>query len=179
MPSTRCSAAEGVTLAAIFGPQHGFHSTLQDNMIETPHAEDAARRVPVYSLYSETREPTDAMLEGLDVLVVDLQDVGTRVYTFIYTMAYCLKAAARRGLPVIVCDRPNPIGGQTVEGPMLTPGYESFVGLYPIALRHGLTIAELARLFNDAVRHRRATRDGRDGGLVARRLVGHDRRCRG
>ena len=124
-------------------------------MIETPHAEDAARRVPVYSLYSETREPTDAMLEGLDVLVVDLQDVGTRVYTFIYTMAYCLKAAARRGLPVIVCDRPNPIGGRIVEGPTLAPGFESFVGLYPIALRHGLTIAELARLFNDAVRHRR------------------------
>ena len=144
----RVAAADDVTLAAIFGPQHGFHSTLQDNMIETPHAEDAARRVPVYSLYSETREPTDAMLEGLDVLVVDLQDVGTRVYTFIYTMAYCLKAAARKGIPVIVCDRPNPIGGRVVEGPMLTPGYESFVGLYPIALRHGLTIAELARLFN-------------------------------
>lgn len=142
-------AAEGVTLAAIFGPQHGFHSTLQDNMIETPHGEDRTRRVPVYSLYSETREPTDDMLEGLDVLVVDLQDVGTRVYTFIYTMAYCLKAAARVGIPVIVCDRPNPIGGTTLEGPMLQPGYESFVGLYPIALRHGLTIAELARLFNE------------------------------
>ncbi len=141
-------AAEGVTLAAVFGPQHGFHATLQDNMIETPHGQDAARSVPVYSLYSETREPTDAMLDGLDVLVVDLQDVGTRVYTFIYTMAYCLKAAARRGLPIIVCDRPNPIGGRTIEGPLLAPGFESFVGLYPIALRHGLTIAELAQLFN-------------------------------
>ncbi|BCS35441.1 hypothetical protein TBR22_A46680 [Luteitalea sp. TBR-22] len=141
--------AAGVTLGAIFGPQHGFHSNLQDNMIETPHAEDPARRVPVYSLYSETREPTEAMLEGLDALVIDLQDVGTRVYTFIYTMANCLKAAARRGLPVFVCDRPNPIGGRVVEGPMLIPGYESFVGLYPIALRHGLTIAELARLFNE------------------------------
>lgn len=145
---TQVAAAEGVTLAAIFGPQHGFHSTLQDNMIETPHAEDAARRVPVYSLYSETREPTDAMLDGVDVLVVDLQDVGTRVYTFVYTMANCLKAAARTGIPVIVCDRPNPINGRVVEGPMLIPGYESFVGLFPIALRHGLTIAELARLFN-------------------------------
>ncbi len=142
------TATPGVTLAALFGPQHGFHSTLQDNMIETPHAEDSQRRVPVYSLYSETREPTDAMLEGLDALVIDLQDVGTRVYTFIYTMAYCLKAAARRGLPVIVCDRPNPIGGRTVEGPMLQPGFESFVGLFPIALRHGLTIGELASLFN-------------------------------
>jgi uncharacterized protein YbbC (DUF1343 family) len=145
----KVTAAAGVTLGAIFGPQHGFHSTLQDNMIETPHAADASRRVPVYSLYSETREPTDAMLDGLDVLVVDLQDVGTRVYTFIYTMAYCLKAAARKGIPVIVCDRPNPIGGRTIEGPMLVPGFESFVGLYPIALRHGLTIAELARLFNE------------------------------
>ena len=139
----------GVTLGALFGPQHGFHSTLQDNMIETPHAEDARRRVPVYSLYSETREPTDEMLEGLDAIVVDLQDVGTRVYTFVYTMAYCLRAGARKGIPVIVCDRPNPIGGRTVEGPMLQPGYESFVGLYPIALRHGLTVAELATMFNE------------------------------
>lgn len=146
--SEQVSSTPGVTLAALFGPQHGFHSTLQDNMIETPHAEDTGRRVPVYSLYSETREPTDAMLDGLDALVVDLQDVGTRVYTFIYTMAYCLKAAARRGLPVIVCDRPNPIGGRIIEGPLLQPGFESFVGLYPIALRHGLTIGELARLFN-------------------------------
>ncbi len=145
----RLHDAADVTLAALFGPQHGFHSTLQDNMIETPHDEDARRRVPVYSLYSETREPTDAMLDGLDVLVVDLQDVGTRVYTFIYTMANCMKAAARRGLPVIVCDRPNPVGGVGVEGPVLEAGYASFVGLFPIPLRHGLTIGELARLFND------------------------------
>lgn len=141
-------AAPDVTLAALFGPQHGFHSTLQDNMIETPHARDPRRAVPVHSLYSETREPTDAMLDGLDVLVIDLQDVGTRVYTFIYTMANCLRAAGRRGLPVIVCDRPNPIGGLDVEGPMLQPGLESFVGLFPIPLRHGLTIGELAQLFN-------------------------------
>src|SRR5690606_17755516 len=142
--------APGVTLAALFGPQHGFHATLQDNMIETPHGDDARRRIPVYSLYSEVREPTDAMLDGLDLLVIDLQDVGTRVYTFVYTMANCLRAAARVGLPVIVCDRPNPIGGAVMEGPMLRPGYESFVGLYPIPLRHGMTIGELARLFNDA-----------------------------
>jgi uncharacterized protein YbbC (DUF1343 family) len=103
----------------------------------------------VYSLYSETREPTDEMLAGLDAIVIDLQDVGTRIYTYIYTMAYCLKAAARNGLPVIVCDRPNPIGGAAVEGPMLEPGYESFVGLYPIPMRHGMTIGELARLFNE------------------------------
>jgi uncharacterized protein YbbC (DUF1343 family) len=145
----RLSADGSLSVGAIFGPQHGFHSTLQDNMIETAHAEDKCRRVPVYSLYSETREPTREMLEGLDALVIDLQDVGTRVYTFIYTMSNCLKAAARVGLPVIVCDRPNPVGGVEVEGPMLRAGFESFVGLFPIALRHGMTMGELARLFND------------------------------
>ena len=140
--------APGVTLAALFGPQHGFRADLQDNMIESPHASDAIRRVPVYSLYSETREPTAEMLRGLDVLVVDLQDVGARIYTFVYTMANCLRAAARHGVPVVVCDRPNPIGGAAVEGPMLEPGYESFVGLFPIPMRHGMTIGELAALFN-------------------------------
>jgi uncharacterized protein YbbC (DUF1343 family) len=145
----RVLADPQITLGAIFGPQHGFHATLQDNMIETPHAHDARRQVPVYSLYSETREPTPEMLRDLDVLVIDLQDVGTRVYTFIYTMANCLRAAGRVGLPVIVCDRPNPIGGVAVEGARLKPGFESFVGLFPIPLRHGLTIAELARFFND------------------------------
>ena len=140
----------GARLAAIFGPQHGFRSDVQENMIETEHGEDVVRRVPVYSLYSETREPTAAMLEGLDVLLIDLQDVGTRIYTYIYTMAYCLKAARASGLKVILCDRPNPIDGATVEGPMLAPGFESFVGLYPIPMRHGMTIGELARLFNDA-----------------------------
>jgi len=145
----RLVRADGVTLGAIFGPQHGFDADLQENMIETPHAESRAHRVKVYSLYSETREPTPAMLDGLDVLVVDLQDVGTRIYTFIYTMAYCLTGAAKAGIPVIVCDRPNPIGGVAVEGPMLERGFESFVGLYPIPMRHGLTIGELARLFND------------------------------
>ena len=136
-------------LAAIFGPQHGFRSDVQENMIETGHSHDDVRRVPVYSLYSETREPTGEMLKDLDVLVIDLQDVGTRIYTYIYTMAYCLSAAKKAGLKVIVCDRPNPIGGVAVEGPMLEHGYESFVGLYPIPMRHGMTIGELARLFND------------------------------
>jgi uncharacterized protein YbbC (DUF1343 family) len=136
-------------LAAIFGPQHGFRSDLQDNMIETPHATDPRREVPIFSLYSETREPTPEMLDLIDVLVIDLQDVGARIYTFIYTMANCLRAAARAGLPVIVCDRPNPIGGLQVEGPMLESGYESFVGQFPIPMRHGITVAELARLFNE------------------------------
>jgi uncharacterized protein YbbC (DUF1343 family) len=139
----------GVKLAAIFGPQHGFRSDVQDNMIETPHADDPSRRVPVYSLYSETREPTAAMLEGLDVLVIDLQDIGARIYTYIYTMANCLRACARHEIPVIVCDRPNPINGDEVEGALLVRGYESFVGQFQIPMRHGMTIGELAQMFND------------------------------
>jgi uncharacterized protein YbbC (DUF1343 family) len=141
--------ASDVALQALFGPQHGFRSDLQDNMIESPHGRFCARRLPVYSLYSETREPTADMLQGLDVLVIDLQDVGTRVYTFIYTMANCLRAARTHGVPVIVCDRPNPIGGEAVEGPMLLDAFTSFVGQFPIPMRHGMTIGELARLFNE------------------------------
>lgn len=144
------AAAPDVTLAAVFGPQHGFRSDVQDNMIETAHTRDDRQRVPIYSLYSETREPTAEMLGGLDLLVVDLQDVGTRVYTYIYTMANCLRAGRRHGVPVIVCDRPNPIAGEQVEGPVLESGYESFVGQFPIPLRHGMTVGELARLFNEA-----------------------------
>jgi uncharacterized protein YbbC (DUF1343 family) len=144
----RVAAAQGVELAAIFGPQHGFRSDVQDNMVETPHRDDPRRRVPIYSLYSETREPTAEMLRGIDVLLVDLQDIGARIYTYIYTMANCLRAAARHGIPVIVCDRPNPIGGIAVEGARLRRGWESFVGLFPIPMRHGMTIGELAQLFN-------------------------------
>jgi len=136
-------------LTALFGPQHGFRSDVQDNMVETGHAQDGLRRVPVYSLYSETREPTAAMLRDVDVLIVDLQDIGSRIYTFVYTMANCLVAARRHGVKVIVCDRPNPLGGLAVEGPVLEPGFESFVGLYPMPMRHGMTIGELARLFNE------------------------------
>ena len=146
----RLATADGVTLAAIFGPQHGFRSDVQDNMIETPHRDDPSRRVPVYSLYSETREPTAEMLKGLDVLVIDLQDIGARIYTYIYTMANCLRACAKHGVPAIVCDRPNPINGNDVEGQTLVRGYESFVGLFPIPMRHGMTIGELARLFNES-----------------------------
>ena len=148
-------AAEVVTavpearLSALFGPQHGFQSDRQDDMIETPHAQDAARGVPIHSLYSETRTPTAEMLRDLDLLVIDLPDVGTRVYTYAYTMANCLRACRACGLPVIVADRPNPIGGGEIEGPLLDPSCASFVGQFPIPLRHGLTIGELARLFND------------------------------
>jgi len=145
----RLLAAPGVTVGAIFGPQHGFRSDVQDNMIETPHTTDCRRRVPVYSLYSETREPTAEMLSHIDTLVIDLQDIGARIYTYIYTMANCLRACAKHGVDVIVCDRPNPIGGRQVEGPMLVPGFESFVGQFPIPMRHGMTIGELARFFNE------------------------------
>jgi uncharacterized protein YbbC (DUF1343 family) len=145
----RIAAEPGVTLAAVFGPQHGFHADVQDNMVETAHARHPRLGVPVHSLYSDTREPTAEMLDGLDLLVIDLQDVGTRVYTYIYTMANCLRAARRCGLRVVVCDRPNPIGGEALEGPVLDPAFASFVGQFPIPLRHGLTIGELARLFNE------------------------------
>jgi uncharacterized protein YbbC (DUF1343 family) len=148
----RLARERDLRVTAIFGPQHGFRSDLQDNMIETPHARDARREIPIYSLYSETREPTADMLRDVDVLVVDLQDVGTRVYTYVYTMANCMRAAARHGVHVIVCDRPNPVGGDDVEGNLLQPAYTSFVGQFPIPLRHGMTIGELARLFNDEFR---------------------------
>jgi uncharacterized protein YbbC (DUF1343 family) len=144
------SADPDVRLTALFGPQHGYRADVQDNMIETPHAKDPAQTVPVYSLYSETREPTAQMLKDVDVLVVDLQDVGARIYTFIYTMANCLRAGRKHGVPVVVTDRPNPIGGDSVGGPMLAKGFESFVGQFRIPLRHGMTIGELASLFNDA-----------------------------
>src|SRR5688572_8460326 len=144
------ASAPDVTLAAIFGPQHGYRADVQDNMIETGHVNDPTRGVPVYSLYSETREPTAEMLKGLDVLVIDLQDVGSRIYTFVYTMANCLRASRKHGVPVIVTDRPNPIGGEKVGGPILVEGFESFVGQFPIPMMHGMTIGELARFFNDA-----------------------------
>jgi uncharacterized protein YbbC (DUF1343 family) len=147
--SDRLFAGGDWRLTTLFGPQHGFHSDLQENMIESPHARDAKRRLPVYSLYSETREPTAAMLAEVDVLVVDLQDVGTRIYTYIYTLANCLRAARAHGTHVVVCDRPNPIDGVSIEGALLDPAYASFVGQFPIPMRHGLTIGEAARLFNE------------------------------
>ncbi|MCA1584610.1 MAG: DUF1343 domain-containing protein [Acidobacteria bacterium] len=142
-------ASRDLTVGAVFGPQHGFRSDVQDNMIETPHAElGSSRRVPVYSLYSDTREPTLDMVRGLDTLVIDLQDIGARIYTYVYTMANCMRACARHGIEVLVCDRPNPIGGLDVAGMTLRRGSESFVGQFPIPMRHGMTIGELALLFN-------------------------------
>ena len=119
-------------------------------MIETPHAEDRGAACARSTRCTATPASRRAeMLAGLDVLVIDLQDIGARIYTYVYTMANCLRACARLGLPVIVCDRPNPIGGVAVEGPMLDPAYASFVGQFPIPMRHGMTIGELARLFNE------------------------------
>ncbi len=138
-----------VNLTTLFGPQHGIRGDVQDNMIETGHLIDGKTGIPIYSLYSETREPTAEMLSDLDVLVFDLQDVGCRVYTFIYTMANCLKACARYGKKMIVLDRPNPINGTAVEGNFLEAGHESFVGMFPIPMRHGMTIGELAKFFNE------------------------------
>ena len=140
---------EGVKLTALFGPQHGIRGDVQDNMVETPHALDRETGLPVYSLYSETREPTERMLEEVDLIVCDLQDVGCRIYTFVYTIANCMRAARRLGKRVVVCDRPNPIGGVGVEGNILETEFESFVGQFPLPTRHGMTAGELSRMFNE------------------------------
>ena len=138
----------GVRLEALFGPQHGARGEKQDNMIESEHYTDPVTGLPVHSLYSEVRKPTPEMLSGLDGLLFDLQDVGVRVYTFVWTMALAMEACAEAGIPFVVLDRPNPIGGVVREGPVLRPGFESFVGLHPIPLRHGLSAGELAAWLN-------------------------------
>jgi uncharacterized protein YbbC (DUF1343 family) len=136
-------------LVALFSPQHGLWCEEQDNMIESPHGEYAPLQIPLYSLYSETRRPSAQMLEGIDCLLVDLQDVGTRVYTFVWTLSHCLEACADAGVRVVVLDRPNPLGGEVYEGPLLDTQYASFVGRASIPMRHGLTLGEMARLIND------------------------------
>ena len=138
-----------VNLTALFGPQHGIRGDVQDNMIETSHATDRKTGLPIYSLYSETREPTEEMLADVDLIVFDLQDVGCRIYTFVYTLANCMRAAKKFGKKVIACDRPNPIGGTQVAGNVLDPAFASFVGQFPIPTRHGMTVCELAQLFNE------------------------------
>ena len=138
-----------INLRALFGPQHGIRGDLQDNMIETAHAVDRMTGLPVHSLYSETREPTEAMLRDTDVLVFDMQDIGCRIYTFAYTMANCMRAAKALGKKVVVCDRPNPINGRTVNGNVLEEEQVSFVGFFSTPTRPGLTIGELAKLFNE------------------------------
>jgi uncharacterized protein YbbC (DUF1343 family) len=145
------AACDDVAITAAFGPQHGLRGDKQDNMIESPDFSDPVHGIPVFSLYGEVRRPTDAMMDSFDVLLVDLQDLGCRIYTFITTLRYVLEAASRHGKAVWVLDRPNPIG-RPVEGLMLRPGWESFVGAGPLPMRHGLTLGELGLWFVDALK---------------------------
>lgn len=132
---------------ALFGPQHGLWGEKQDNMVISPHERHTPWGVPAYSLYGETLRPTDEMLAGVEVFLVDLQDVGCRVYTYASTLLGCMEACASLGIKVVVADRPNPLGGEEVEGNLLRPSMESFVGAHPLPMRHGLTLGELARVF--------------------------------
>ncbi|MDQ6625675.1 MAG: DUF1343 domain-containing protein [Verrucomicrobiota bacterium] len=141
------TSGEFLRLSAFFGPQHGFLGQTQDNMVEWRSYEHARLGIPVFSLYGEHREPTPEMLDGLDVLLVDLQDVGARYYTFIWTLFLCMRACERAGVHVVVLDRPNPIDGLTKEGPLPDVRYLSFVGFHPLPVRHGLTIGEVSALF--------------------------------
>lgn len=143
-------ACQEFQLTTLMGPQHGIRGETQDNMIEWEGFQDRRTNVPVHSLYGRTRVPTAEMLKDIDTLVFDVQDVGTRVYTFIWTMAHAMEACAKLDKRFVVLDRPNPIGGEMVEGNILEPAYASFVGLLPIAMRHGMTVGELAKMFNDA-----------------------------
>jgi uncharacterized protein YbbC (DUF1343 family) len=143
------AALDGPRLTAAFGPQHGLRGDKQDNMVESADFVDPRHGIPVFSLYGEVRRPTPAMMQAFDVLLVDLQDLGCRIYTFITTLLYVLQAAAAHGKEVWVLDRPNP-AGRPVEGLTLRPGWESFVGAGPMPMRHGLTMAELALWFRKA-----------------------------
>lgn len=140
------AALPDLKLSAAFGPQHGLRGDKQDNMVESPDFVDPLHRIPVFSLYGEVRRPTAAMMDSFDVLLVDLQDLGCRIYTFITTLRYILEEAARHGKSVWVLDRPNP-AGRPVEGTLLRPGWESFVGAGALPMRHGLTMGELAQWF--------------------------------
>jgi uncharacterized protein YbbC (DUF1343 family) len=140
------AACSEIEIAAAFGPQHGLRGDKQDNMIESPDFDDPVHGFPVFSLYGEVRRPTYAMMDTFDVLLVDLQDLGCRIYTFITTLRFVLEAAARHGKEVWVLDRPNPVG-RPVEGPRLQPGWESFVGAGPMPMRHGLTLGEMGAWF--------------------------------
>jgi uncharacterized protein YbbC (DUF1343 family) len=140
------AACPDIKLAAAFGPQHGLRGDKQDNMVESPDFADPVHGIPVFSLYGEVRKPTDAMMQPWDVLLVDLQDLGCRIYTFITTLRYVLEAAAAHGKAVWVLDRPNPVG-RPVEGLTLREGWESFVGAGPMPMRHGMTLGELGHWF--------------------------------
>ena len=134
----------GSRLKKLYSPQHGIYADVQDNMVESDHFHHSYYDLPVFSLYADTRKPTSEMLAGIDHVIIDLQDVGTRVYTYIYTMIYMMEACGELGIQVIVLDRPNPIGGKRVAGNILDMNFRSFVGRYPLPMRHGLTIGEVA-----------------------------------
>ena len=138
-------------LKALFGPQHGHGGEDQDNMVETEHAVDPHLNIPVWSLYGNTREPSSEMFDSIDALIIDLQDVGTRVYTFAATMFHCMRVAAASGKKIIVLDRPNPLGGNVLEGNLLQRELFSFVGVFSLPMRHALTMAEMARVFQDGL----------------------------
>ncbi|MFY8125905.1 MAG: exo-beta-N-acetylmuramidase NamZ domain-containing protein [Hydrogenophaga sp.] len=144
------AALPELRLSAAFGPQHGLRGDKQDNMVESPNYIDPRWGIPIYSLYGEVRRPTDEMMASFDVLLVDLQDLGCRIYTFITTLRYVLEAAAAHGKSVWVLDRPNP-AGRPVEGLTLQPGWESFVGAGPMPMRHGMTMGELGHWFIDTL----------------------------
>ncbi len=159
------AATPGIDLAAAFGPQHGMRGDRQDNMVETETYKDPRHGIPVFSLYGEVRRPTDEMMQAFDLLVVDLQDIGTRIYTYVTTLCYCLEACAAHGKSIWVLDRPNP-AGRPIEGTILDPGWDSFVGAAPLIMRHGLTLGELATWYVE--------QKGLDVDLTVVPMVGYD-----
>jgi uncharacterized protein YbbC (DUF1343 family) len=146
--SLALKSTRGARLVALFGPEHGIWANAQD-LVEVDDSRDPRTGLAVHSLYGRTRVPTAGMLSGLDAVLVDLQDVGSRYYTYVYTMLHLMEACGREGRKVVVLDRPNPLGGEAVEGNLLDPAFASFVGLHPLPVRHGLTIGELALLFRE------------------------------
>ncbi|MGE5751424.1 MAG: exo-beta-N-acetylmuramidase NamZ domain-containing protein, partial [Nitrospirota bacterium] len=146
---TVCLKSKKFKLTTLFGPQHGILGQTQDNMIEWEGFRDPVTGLPVYSLYGKTRKPLPGMLANIDVLIVDLQDVGSRYYTFIWTLELCMQACHEAGKTVVILDRPNPVGGHITEGPVLKPEFASFVGLRPLPVRHGMTIGEIGLYVGD------------------------------
>ncbi|NLH16667.1 MAG: DUF1343 domain-containing protein [Phycisphaerae bacterium] len=148
-PAAKCLAEfPGARIVALFSPEHGFDGKLEAG-IKVADQNDPQQSIPIYSLYGETKKPTSAMLKDVEVLVFDIQDVGARFYTYLSTMSVCMEAAAEKGIPFVVLDRPNPLAGRMVEGPLMDKKFASFIGLHPIPVRYGLTVGELARMIND------------------------------
>ena len=168
-------AEKSFNLVSLFGPQHGARGEKQDNMIESDFYLDPETRLPVHSLYGATRWPTEEMLSDLDTLVFDLQDVGTRVYTFIHTMAYCMVSCARYGKSMVVVDRPNPINGNQIEGDVLDPEFKSFVGLYPLPMRHGCNSGGTGFTVQLRVWHRMSVDRGPHARMASLPMVRPDR----